>query len=83
VALAILNMSLVSALMAMGLNLQWGYAGLFNAGVMAFTALGGLAAVVVSHPPVWEALHAGGRGLTLSAVIVIAIIATTAFVRRN
>jgi branched-chain amino acid transport system permease protein len=83
VALAIVNMSLVSALMAMGLNLQWGYAGLFNAGVMAFTALGGLAAVVVSHPPVWEALNAGGRGLTLSAVIVVAIIATTAFVAAN
>ncbi len=80
VALAILNMSLVSALMAMGLNLQWGYAGLFNAGVMAFTALGGLAAVVVSHEPVWDALHAGGRGLALSAVIVFAIIATTAFI---
>ncbi|MGB7432999.1 MAG: hypothetical protein WA921_11085, partial [Ahrensia sp.] len=56
VALAILNMSLVSAVMAMGLNLQWGYAGLFNAGVMAFTALGGVAAVLVSHPPVTEAI---------------------------
>ncbi|WP_246717412.1 branched-chain amino acid ABC transporter permease [Oricola nitratireducens] len=79
VALAILNMSLISAVMAMGLNLQWGYAGLFNAGVMGFTALGGLAAVVISHPPVWEALSAGGRGMALSGVIVIAIIATTAF----
>jgi branched-chain amino acid transport system permease protein len=67
VSLAILNMCLISAIMAMGLNLQWGYAGLFNAGVMAFTALGGLAAVVVSHPPVWDALSAGGRNLTLSA----------------
>ncbi|MCI5078396.1 branched-chain amino acid ABC transporter permease [Oricola sp.] len=80
VALAILNMGLVSAIMAMGLNLQWGYAGLFNAGVMAFTALGGLAAVVVSHPPVMDALSAGGRGLVLSAVIVIGLIATIAFV---
>lgn len=79
VALAIVNMSLVSALMAMGLNLQWGYAGLFNAGVMAFAALGGLAAVVVSHEPVWEALSVGGRGLALSGVIVIAIVATAAF----
>jgi branched-chain amino acid transport system permease protein len=79
VSLAILNMCLISAIMAMGLNLQWGYAGLFNAGVMAFTALGGLAAVVVSHPPVWEALSAGGRNLTLSAVIVIGIIATVTF----
>jgi branched-chain amino acid transport system permease protein len=79
VALAILNMGLISAVMAMGLNLQWGYAGLFNAGVMAFTALGGLAAVVVSHPPVVEALSAGGRGLALSVLIVVGIIATVAF----
>ena len=79
VALAILNMSLISALMAMGLNLQWGYAGLFNAGVMAFTALGGLAAVVVSHPPVWDALAAGGRPMALSGVILIAMIATVTF----
>jgi branched-chain amino acid transport system permease protein len=79
VALAILNMSLISALMAMGLNLQWGYAGLFNAGVMAFTALGGLAAVVVSHPPVWTALAAGGRSMALSGVILIATIATVVF----
>ena len=29
--------------MAMGVNLQWGYAGLFNVGVMGFAAVGGLA----------------------------------------
>ncbi|MFZ2103717.1 MAG: branched-chain amino acid ABC transporter permease, partial [Oricola sp.] len=79
VALAIVNMSLISAIMAMGLNLQWGYAGLFNSGVMAFTALGGLAAVVVLHAPVYEALAAGGRPLSLSAVILIAMISTIAF----
>lgn len=80
VALTILNMSLVSAIMAMGLNLQWGYAGLFNAGVMGFTALGGATAVVISHPPVMEALGAGGRGLALSFLIVVAIIATVTFI---
>ena len=52
VALAILNMSLISALMAMGLNLQWGFAGLFNVGLMGFVALGGLAVVLVSTQPV-------------------------------
>lgn len=83
VALAILNMSLVSAVMAMGLNLQWGYAGLFNAGVMAFTALGGVTAVVIAHPPVMEALAAGGRDLGLTLLILIGIIATLAFVAAN
>ena len=33
----------------MGINMQWGYAGLFNAGVMASTAIGGLTAVIVSY----------------------------------
>ena len=60
VALAILNLCLISAIMTLGVNIQWGYAGLFNAGVMGFAALGGLAAVVVSFPPVPEAWSAGG-----------------------
>ncbi|MGI9393988.1 MAG: branched-chain amino acid ABC transporter permease, partial [Boseongicola sp.] len=36
VALGILNMGLISAIMALGVNMQWGYAGLFNIGVMGF-----------------------------------------------
>ncbi len=32
--------------MALGVNIQWGYAGLFNVGTMAFAALGGLAAAL-------------------------------------
>ena len=42
-ALVILNMGLISAVIALGLNMQWGYAGLFNSGVVGFIALGGLA----------------------------------------
>jgi branched-chain amino acid transport system permease protein len=47
-ALSILNMAIVSAIMAMGVNIQWGYAGLFNVGIMGFAALGGLAVVLTS-----------------------------------
>lgn len=79
VALAILNMALVSAIMAMGVNMQWGYAGLFNIGGMGFLALGGLAAVLVSMPPVPDAWAAGGAGvvagLAIGALTVIAAIA--------
>ena len=46
--------------MALGVNIQWGYAGLFNAGVMGFAALGGVAVVLTSMPPVKGALAAGG-----------------------
>ena len=61
-SLVILNMALVSAVMALGVNLQWGYAGLFNTGIMGFVALGGLAVVVTSLPPVTESWSAGGIG---------------------
>ena len=73
-ALFILNMGLVSAIMALGVNLQWGFAGLFNVGIMGFVALGGLAAVLVSMPPTTEAWAAGGLhvifGLILGAATV-------------
>ena len=49
-ALAIVNLCLISSIMALGVNMQWGYAGLFNVGVMGFVALGGLGAVIVSMP---------------------------------
>lgn len=73
VALSILGMCLISAIMALGVNIQWGYAGLFNAGVMGFTAIGGVAAVLVSYPPVKEAWSAGGTGVGLSLLIVLAM----------
>ena len=62
-AFSLLNMCLISAIMALGVNIQWGYAGLFNAGVMGFAALGGLAAVLIAVDPVTAAWAAGGRGL--------------------
>ncbi len=65
VAFSILNMCLISAIMALGVNIQWGYAGLFNVGVMGFAALGGLAGVVISMPPVDAAWAAGGFGVVM------------------
>ena len=78
-ALLIFNMGLISAIMAIGVNLQWGFAGLFNVGVMGFVALGGLAAVLVSMPPTGEAWSAGGvqvlGGLVLGAATIALAIA--------
>ncbi len=68
-ALTILNMSLISAIMALGVNMQWGYAGLFNVGIMGFTAFGGLAAVLIAMPPVPEAWAAGGFGAMLGLML--------------
>jgi len=74
-ALTILNMGLVSAIMALGLNMQWGYAGLFNVGVMGFVALGGLGTVLVSAQPVPEAWSAGGLRALLAMGIGAGVIA--------
>lgn len=67
VALGIVNFALVSAILSLGLNIQWGYSGLFNVGIVGFVALGGLAVVVISAPPVHEAWSAGAIGV-LSAL---------------
>ncbi|QJQ97685.1 branched-chain amino acid ABC transporter permease [Halomonas sp. PGE1] len=45
------------AILALGLTIQWGYAGQFNAGVMGFVALGGYCAMAFSvpvNPAFWE-----------------------------
>jgi len=73
--LTIFNLCLISALMALGVNIQWGYAGLFNVGTMGFAALGGVAAVLVSKAPVPEAWAAGGSNLFAAALLVVLTIA--------
>ncbi len=80
-ALIILNMGLISAIMSLGVNLQWGYAGLFNVGVMGFVALGGLATVLISVPPVGEAWAAGGLRVLLALVLGAATIVAAVLVR--
>ena len=69
-ALSILCFCLISAVMTMGANIQWGYAGLINFGIMGYTALGGLAAVLVSVPPVQEAWQVGGFNMILCAFLI-------------
>ena len=73
-ALSILNLCLVSAVMALGINIQWGYAGLVNFGVMGFTALGGLAVVLTSSSPVYEAWSVGGAGVLLAFFAIVATV---------
>ena len=82
-ALGILNMGLISAVMALGVNLQWGFAGLFNVGVMGFVALGGLATVLISMPPVPEAWAAGGLRIWAALGLGAATLAIVIKVRKK
>ena len=68
-ALLIVAMGLISSIMALGVNLQWGFAGLFNVGIMGFVALGGLAAVLIGMPPTEGGFAAGGMGIIGALVL--------------
>ena len=83
VALSILNLSLISAVMSMGVNIQWGFAGLINFGVMGFLAIGGLATVLISVPPVVEAWSAGGLGIILSGIFIVLIVLFVFFINKK
>ena len=77
VSLTILIIGILSAIMALGVNMQWGYAGLFSTGIVGFVALGGLAVVFVSGLPVPDAFGAQGDG------IFFVFLSRRVFVRRS
>ncbi len=82
-ALNILNLGLLSAIMALGVNMQWGYAGLFNTGIMGFAALGGLAVVLVSAPPEPEGWAQGGWGIMTGLAFGLAVISFATWIYRK
>ncbi|MGL4278764.1 MAG: branched-chain amino acid ABC transporter permease [Albidovulum sp.] len=69
-ALGIVNMGLISAILALGVNMQWGYAGLFNVGIVGFVALGGLAPVLVATEPVLPVWTGSGAFRILLALLL-------------
>jgi branched-chain amino acid transport system permease protein len=83
VALSIFNMCLISAVMTMGANIQWGYAGLINFGLMGYAALGGLAAVLISVDPVQEAWTAGGFNILMCLWLIVVMVFAIRFVLKN
>ena len=50
VAIQLLVSAVSYALIALGLNVQWGYGGQFNFGIMGFLMLGGYGVVLTSYP---------------------------------
>lgn len=82
-ALVIVNMGLISAILALGVNMQWGYAGLFNTGVVGFIALGGLGPVLVSMKPTPGAFSAGGWGILIAFAIALVTIMAAVWLNRH
>ncbi len=83
IALSIFNMCLISAVMTMGANIQWGYAGLINFGIMGYTALGGLAAVLISVDPIQEAWRVGGFDILMCLWLIIVMVLVIRFILKN
>ena len=82
-SLSIVNLCLISAIMAMGVNIQWGYAGLFNVGIMGFTALGGLSAVLISKESISDAVKAGGIKMLVAISIFSLAIAASLYIYKK
>ena len=82
-ALGIINMSLISAIMALGVNIQWGYAGLMNVGIMGFAALGGVSVVLIAQQPVTEAVDAGGIKMLIALIMGAATITSGILLNRR
>ncbi|WP_460275757.1 branched-chain amino acid ABC transporter permease [Celeribacter sp. ULVN23_4] len=82
VALGILTLGVISAIMALGNNIQWGYAGLLNVGTMGFAAIGGATAVWIAAEPVPDAWRAGGKDLASAAALMLVAVACIILAKR-
>ena len=83
VALTLMNLGIISAIMALGVNIQWGYAGQFNLGTMGFAALGGLAGVLVAAPPEGASWASGGIGIIGGGFVLLVTAAAGIFCWRK
>jgi branched-chain amino acid transport system permease protein len=66
------TMSGIYAVLCLGLNLQWGFAGLFNAGIAAFFAIGAYTAAILTTPE--SPKYLGGFGLPIVVAWPIAML---------
>jgi len=79
--LSLLTMGGIYAILSLGLNIQWGFTGLFNVGIAGFFAIGAYATAIVTTAD--TAAHLGGYGLpvviglatamVLSGIVALAI----------
>ncbi len=70
--MASLTMSGIYAVLALGLNVQWGFTGLFNAGIAGFFAIGAYTTAIVTTAP--SPNHLGGFGLPIALGLAIAMV---------
>ncbi|WP_435075537.1 branched-chain amino acid ABC transporter permease [Halorubrum sp. HHNYT27] len=71
----------VFGMLALALNLHWGYTGLFNIGIIGFMGIGVYVTALVSKPPVAEggAAQVGGFGLPLFVGVIAGVLVAGLF----
>ena len=70
--LSLLSMGGIYAIIVLGLNIQWGFAGLFNAGVAGFVAVGAYTYAFLTTDS--SPFHYGGFGLPLAVGAICAML---------
>ena len=70
-ALTIFNLCIISAIMSLGINIQWGNAGIVNFGVSGCAELGGLVNVIIYMPPTHKVWQEGGSLILSGRTIFI------------
>ena len=72
------SFSIVFAILALGFNLQWGYTGIFNAGIAGFFLIGAYTAAIAITPPTPPSPgypgHLGGYQLPIAAGAILAML---------
>ena len=71
-AMSLLTVGGIYALLALGLNVQWGFAGLFNAGIAGFAAIGAYTYALLTTAE--SSFHYGGLELPLLVGDIMAMI---------
>lgn len=71
-AVGFLTMAMIYAVASLGVNINWGFTGLFNVGVAGFFAVGAYTTAVLTAPA--SPNHIGGFGLPVPVGIVAAMV---------
>jgi len=77
--IALATMSGIYAVLCLGLNLQWGFAGLFNAGIAAFFAIGAYIAAILTTSESPNYLGGFGLPIVLAWPIAMAVAGAVAW----
>lgn len=75
-----LSVVLILGIVALGLNLQWGYTGLFNAGIAGFYAVGAYTHAIITTPPRADLIANMGLPWPLGIAGAMAVTALAAWI---